>query len=356
MKILSRWTTAATRHAKARRRGFSLTELIVAAGLAAAVFTTGALAYRTVTVHQKRTTNYQNLKLGPAITKAFFDDGTGSFDVFTSPNYGIAARAEVLRSIFWDDVAHATAVFCLPRPEIPVNVASAATDKVAGINYVHPPIQSFAPPPSSPTGTPNELNATVPFTGVGMMLDHPNAFLNVLASYAPDSTTNPFPFQGQSFRGVPAAGSVNASIYVLQATGQANQLAIRAIYDIDFLSVTEAQPGVYASVKRYVGTALTHYYDVLYPGVDQTPTQFGPVFACFERSVRTSVVEGNQTDAFKQATHRPFYMIWWPDPAQPRLSGNPTTTAYANTDPRKYYASHENQTSWMFTVPMFPSL
>jgi hypothetical protein len=100
---------------------------------------------------------------------------------------------------------------------------------------------------------------------------------------------------------------------------------------------------------------LTHSYDILYPGAAQASTQFGPLFACFERKARRALAESTQAEAFKQAENRPFYFVWWPDPANGTLAGAPLSSP-ANTDPRFYYKSHEQQTSWMLTVPLFPSL
>jgi prepilin-type N-terminal cleavage/methylation domain-containing protein len=333
----------------ARQRGFSLTELVVVAGLAAVVFSTAALAFRTITVHQKRSTAYQEVDVGPAISKAFYDNPTGKLDVYTTPNYGMTARAEIMRGEFWNDVAHASAIYCLPRPRITVTLNSSITDKERGVNYLHPLTIDVTP-----------ASGVAPFSGTS--LDHPNAFRGLLQAVSPvDSASNPFPFTN-TYRGVPAANDVNGSIYIMQMSSNENTLNVRAVYDIDLLDVADPNQSTYASVKRFVGTTLTHFYDVLFsgPGADQTPPNFGPVFACFERSVRRAYPEASgiadQANAFKRAADRPFYYIWWPDPATPRLAGIPTTTAYTADDARSYYSKHENQTTWLFTVPMFPAL
>ena len=334
---------------RSSERGFSLIELVAVAGLAAGIFSTAALAFRTITMHQKRSTAYQEISLGPAITKAFFDNPTGKLDVYTAPNYGITARTELMRGLFWDDVAHASAVYCLPRPRITVDIGSSTTDKVRGVNYIHPKNIDVTP-----------ASGEAPF--VGTTIDHPNAFRALLQAKAPvDSATNPFPFTNE-YRGVPVITDLNGSIFILQMSESENTLSVRAIYDIDLLDVAEPVGSTYACVKRYDGTTLTNFYDVLYPGPgsDQGAAMFGPVFACFERSVRKAYPEdaaiATQADAFKRATDRPFYFAWWPDPATPRLGGMPTTSAYATSDARRYYSKHENQTSWMFTFPMFPPL
>ena len=342
---------------------------MIVGGMAAAIFTTASLAYRTITVHQRLSTTFQTVQLGPAITNAFYGTTAGTMDVYTAPNFGMTARAEVLRNVFWDDLAHSSGVMCLPRPAITVDALSSSTDHVTGINFIHPLLKPV-PNPTGITPAPDP-QGTFTYTGAGYALDHPNAFLQVLLDNNPAGM--PFAFSGQTYRGVPDPNAVNGSIFILQMSTESNKIAIRAIYDIDLLAVsdpnitTSPNVGTYASVKRYVpvpasaaglaqDTGLTHYYDVLYPGPDQPPTQFGPIFACFERSVRSAVVETNTEQAFKRAADRPFYFIWWPDPATPRLQGTPATATYTATDPRNYYTTHENQTCWMFTVPMFPPL
>ncbi len=347
-----------TSASRPRLRGFSLVEVVVVAGLAAAIFSTAALAYRTVIMHQKRATTYLDIQLGAGITKAFLDNSTGTLSVYTAPNYGMSAQAENMRQRFTDDLAHATAVYCLPRQAITVDVNTTSTDKVPGVNYIHPNNIDITP-----------ASGATPLAGTS--LDHPNAFRALLAAKYP-SSFGPFPFQ--DYRGVPAADAVNGSIYIMQMTSQRppldpnfvaeNNLTVRAIYDLDFLPVADPAGSTYASVKRWDGNLRTDYYDILYVGPsvnnDQATTAFGPIFACFERSVRKAYTEASgiatQANAFKRATDRPFYFIWWPDPAIPRLLGPPLTNSYTTADPRYYYQKHEEQTSWMFTVPMFPPL
>ena len=57
----------------------------------------------------------------------------------------MTARAEMLRNMWWDDAAHASAIYCLPRPRITVDTASSATDKVRGVNYIHPATIDITP-------------------------------------------------------------------------------------------------------------------------------------------------------------------------------------------------------------------
>lgn len=335
-RSLSKWKSA----------GYSLTELVVVAGLAAAIFTTGAMAFRTVAMHQKRATSYLDVNLGAAINKGFYNETGASITAYSAPNYGMCGRAEVMRNMFWDDAAHASAIYCVPRINVSVNEDSLITDTVAGLNYFHPPLVYN-------TETPPQLQAPdVMFYPPGMLLDHSNRFMEILPGYGGAN----FPFR--PFRGVPATTDVNASIFVMQASGAFDGMGIRAIYDIDFLRISSPTGGVYASVKRYVGASFTDYYDCFYaddPSEQQSVTDFGPVFACFEKTTRLATTETGSAQAFKKAGARPFYFIWWPDPAQPRLK-SPAATTYADTDPRHYYRQHEAQTEYMFTVPMFPQL
>ena len=58
------------------------------------------------------------------------------------------------------------------------------------------------------------------------------------------------------------------------------------------------------------------------------------------------------------AANQPFYQVWWPDPAIPRLKSTAMLTGasptYAAGTMRAEYAKHEGQTSFSFIVPQFP--
>ena len=182
-----------------------------------------------------------------------------------------------------------------------------------------------------------------PATG-GVRLDTSEAFRQHFVSEFPAAGTI-----FQSYRVVP--NSTNGSIFVLGPSSLADELRVIAIYEIDF--VTNVSPaGTYATVRRHEGIALTNYYDVFYP--QSTGAAFRPLFVAFEREERLSTNEGLAIDRFKKAKNYPFYFIWWPDPAAPFLEGE-TGPTYTNNDPRQAYGHMGSRTSFMFTVPFFPS-
>jgi hypothetical protein len=158
--------------------------------------------------------------------------------------------------------------------------------------------------------------------------------------------------------------ATNASIFILKPSAVPQSassgtevlptLSVLAVYDID-LTPTTSPAGTYVSVKRYQSNAEpTHYYDVFYAASSGT-VPFKPLVVCFERSVRRALVEGNSIDRLKQAAERPFYFIWWPDPAAPELEAY-AEPEYSDNDPRASYAAMGGRTAFFFAVPMFPSL
>jgi hypothetical protein len=364
--------------AVSRQRGFTLTELVVVGGLLAVVFTTAAMAYRTMALNQGRSINFQAVTLGRGITNAFYPPEDPAFprpssvDVMSAPHYGTTLNVGVMREQMNDDTAKSCAVYALPRGPIAVDPASSATAYVANVNWVHPPYDTSVSPAKPPV-----IRLSIP----GNLLDTPaspqsdarpshDTFFELLSSEFPGTASKPFPFihtatsadagftAGSAivgyYRGVPAPLFVNGSIYFLQAGGPIGEVLVRSVWDIDLIKTT-SPAGVYASVKRYQGTTLTHYYDTFYEGEDQVPGDFGPLFALFERKVRKAKSEPGKPDAFKAAENRPFYLMWWPDPSMRRLAGNPGPALTA-ADPRNYYMKHEQQTSLMFVVPLFPQL
>ena len=82
---------------------------------------------------------------------------------------------------------------------------------------------------------------------------------------------------------------------------------------------------------------------------------FTPLFVTFERSTRRAFLETpDSLNRFKAAAERPFYFVWWPDPAARHLGAQPNTLA--PSDPRQAYNHMGGRTAFMFTVPMFPAL
>ena len=312
-------TKQSDRHHGSGQRAFSLVEMTVAASIAASVLTAAALAFSAIGLNQRKLSTYGAIEVGAPAALNYYNLTSQSVDAFTAPNYGRAANADLMRERFWDDVSYASAVYCLGR---------------TGLNSVRPVYIPFSA----------ELD--------GRSLDSPEAFRLHLASVISQSSTI-----YQSWRGV--SNYDNGSIYILQPSGFADFLAVRAIYDIDVQSTTNPA-GTYVSVKRYSWNVLTDYYDVFYPaGGNGVP--FKPLFAFHERRAKLSHEESGY-DNYKTAADMPFYFIWWPDPASPTLAREVTSSAtYAASIPSDVphplpdYATMAGRTSYFFTVPAFPS-
>ncbi len=360
-----------TKQPRRRTAGFTLLELTVVSGLVAMLFVVGAMVYSTIGRNTGRSVTYQPVTLGKGITNAFFPDpgqraafGVGSaempadMDVMTAPNYGTDFQVNVMRELLYEDVSKACGVFVLPRGNILIDANSAATDKVEHVNYIHPP--------TTLDGLGNELPPYLVLDRPSVAIDHPNAFISFLLALYPDSVNNPFPFMDRTsgtptpayYRGTPATHLPNASIFIIQPSHRTDALLVRAVWEMDLIRVDNSQ-GVFASVRRYYGTKLTHFYHVFYSdpvGASALqPADFGPFMACFERAARSVVTESAQANTFKVAQNRPFYFLWWPSPAMASLRSRSSIAAPATTSPLHYYSKHEEQTPLMFTIPLFPS-
>lgn len=264
--------------------------------------------------------SYGSVTLGEA-RQNFYGDDLEEIQTYFAPSYGRVAQAEILRDQFLEDIQHASAVYCLGRN---------------GLNTTRP--------------------ASIPVSASfrGDSLDTPEAFRQFLAAAIPGSTTFTTNY----------ASATNASIFILRpaqspraATSDAPailpSLSVLAVYDID-LTPTESPEGTYVSVRRYAGGVElpTDYYDVFYP---QSPgaIAFNPLVAWFGRGSAQSA------DPMRVAAERPFYFVWWPDPASHSLEAMETDTfppSYSGDDPRAAYAAMGGRTSLFFVVPMFPAL
>ncbi len=303
-----------------RQRAFTLTEIIVAVSIAALIFSAASLLFQSIGANSKRLSTIVTFPIGTVAANNFFGLAVSEISVYSAPNYGRAAFAEEMREIFWDDVGAATAVHCLARNSL---------------NTVRPATIPF---PASPNPE---------------ILDTAEAFRQHLVAEFPSASTIFLPY-----RNVPI--SSNGSVFVTGPSASATGIDMIAIYEIDFL--TSGNPaGTYAAVRRYVDGALTNYYDAFYP--QGTGTLFQPLYVAFERRTRLAFSEGpgshttpeDWPDRFKVARERPFYMMWWPDPAEILLESQNTWTG-ASSDPRSEYGHMAGRTSYMFTVPMFPAL
>jgi len=332
------------------RDGFSLIELIIVAAVGAVVFTAGALAYRVVAKNQRTPGSFQAVTLPTGLGANFYPQSPTMtvVDSYTAPNFGRCSQADVMRTLFLEEVEKSVAVFVLPRGR--------NTNTIRGRTLT--------------------LNGVIP-----QSLDTPAAFLAwLLVNPATASAAQIF----TSYRGAPPAAATtatvsvdpithvsttttttnfvtNASIFLLQPSGSNNELWIRAVYEIDYVglpvnaasSTAPDVPCVFASVRRYVADTLTHYYDVVYREAELQDV--GIPCAHFERAERLIYPEAG-VDQFKKAGNHPFYLVWWPDPGVQRLKGTVSEPPYPTSSPQSAYAKHEGQTSYVFVVPQFPAL
>ncbi|MEM7145503.1 MAG: prepilin-type N-terminal cleavage/methylation domain-containing protein [Verrucomicrobiota bacterium] len=291
-----------------RARGFTLIEILVASALTALTFTAGAMLFQAATANGKRGAMLVDLNLGTPLMENFYGLSQNSISAYVAPHSGRGVFAEEMRERFNEDVAGAVAVFCLGRN---------------GMNTVRP--------------------TTIPYPATPIRMDTPEAFRLHLVSQFPEAATI-----FSSYRVVPA--TTNGTIFIMGPSALPNELLVRAIYEIDL--VPHAGPaGTYASVRRYVGTSLTNYYDIFYES--GAGALFQPLFVSFEREARAVVTEGEAIDRFKKAKNYPFYFVWWPDPEAMRLE-QVATAIYPSSDPREAYGHMGGRTSYMFTVPLFP--
>jgi hypothetical protein len=307
--------------------------LIVATAIAGVVVGSAALAYGTLTRNQRQFTNVATIRLPSSSMRSNFYPGQSSsnnINVPVAPNFGSLARAGVVREKFMADVTQSIAVFCLLRN---ANV----------LNTVRP--------------------VTIPTPTDGTRLDTPEAFrlyLHARVSGASSVFTRGYRNYDELLT------APNLTIFILGYSASAATIPVLAIYDLDMVqatnpNATSTQIGTYAAVRRYVGSSLTAYYDVFYPKSETD--NFAPMVVAFERRSRLAVAEGSTTiDRFKRAAEQPFYFLFWPDPSRDSLAlpedARPSGVlngSYSTTDPRRGYNHMGGRTSFMFTVPMFPS-
>jgi hypothetical protein len=312
--------------------GFTSVELLLVLALSAVILGAVVVSYGTLIRSQPSVSSMVAVPLGATRAQNFYGTLNTTVDVGMAPQYGALALAEELREQFLTDTLSATAVYCLPRD---------------GINTWKPSVIAYNSSTDDELDTPQKFrshiiaHASVP---AALYRDYRNP-LN-------DSTLVP----------------QNASIFVLGYSKYSGFLKVNAIYDIDLIrfTATTEPNGIHASVKRYADATsittpsnLTYMggYDVFFPPSSATSTTdgFAPLFITFERASRLALRETPTTiDRFKRAYERPFYFIWWPDPAARHLGQIPNTLS--STDPRQAYNQMAGRSSFMFTVPMFPAL
>ena len=312
-----------------RIEGFSSVELLLAMAIGAAIIGAAAIAYGSIARSLPPVGSATMVTLDTNKVGNFYGLSQSVIQASVAPSYGSLARAEDMREQFLADTLAGTAVYCLSRTDInnfrPYSIVyNPATDIVLDTN----------------------VNFRQHLINKGLV--SASAFTNK-----------------RNYDSV----ATNASIFVMRYSPSTNYLVVRAIYEIDILKPSSPSTGYYASVRRYdfptSSTAmLSQFYDVYYPPPPTPPSglkvdteNFAPIWISFERLNRKDKPETVDIDRFKAARERPFYFIWWPDPGAKSLGMQfSSNSAYAPTDPRKAYNHMAGRTSFMFTVPMFPSL
>lgn len=291
--------------------GFTLLEILVAAVIGAAVVTAAVLGFSTVSGLTSRGGTV-NVQLPGSAIADFYGTDSSFVTIGPNPNYFQAAQARRMKDRLFNDVSSATAVFCLGR------------------NFT-----------GSTAIRPTQLPAVDDFR----LIDSPDTFRDSF-----EEQLGEFP-SGQSGA---LLWATNASIFVLGTLDNiyqtTNNLAVVAIYEMDFVPTSVPAGGTFASVRRYSGTNMavpTDYFHVYYPGETNGAAGFRPLAAYFSRL-------GSSAGAFAVATNYPFTFVWWPDPTVSRLEGAAVPSASGVL--RDNYSNMAGRTSLFFVLPAFPPL
>lgn len=326
-----------------KKRGFTLPELLVAGAMSAAFFTAAALSYQTISYNQKHYQSLVSITINPGgdlsgMVGNFYPNLTGqtAMNVFSAPSYGRASAAHNVYDRFWEDMEKASAVFSLSRN--------------GRLNTIRP------------------VSITFPSGVVASEVDTNSAFLQNVLIPAYPGTAGSIYTNYRNVAPVPAGADPvhgGGTVYVLQPYDVADQLGVRAIYEVDLVKLT-APAGVYASVRRYVNVSgaaqLSDYYDVFYS--EAKVSDFGPLFVAFEKDGRRAYPE-NATDAYgvtydryKVAPTSPFFMMFWPDPAfiLGRDGKDLDAVSLSSGDVRSGYYTMGAKTGLISVVPLFPSM
>jgi len=296
--------------------GYTFVEILVAAVIAALTLTVATVAFGAIIRHGRPGGGLVTVVIGTTFNNNFYGINNANIDTPVAPSYSSAGLSEVLRQELEDDIASASAVFVLARNEI---------------NTIRPTVLS---------------NIT---DAVAKTLTTPDAFRALI---------DPSGAVYDSYQTVTGTNSDSSSIYILSPSTNSGEVNVRAIYETDIFRTVSPQ-GHYASVRRYEGnqTGPTTFYHIFYPSSSESPdtNSFRPLAAFFDRAVTTN---GNTNlDRFRVASNRPFYFVWWPDPAARKLdlTNNAPTNAPTNS-PRSEYYKMAGRTPLFMVVPAFPAL
>lgn len=339
--------------------GYTAVELLLVLSLSAVIMGTFVVSLGTLSSSRPTTVSTVSNPLDAIRRSNYYFGSTETVnrDAVIAPHYGMMAQAEKLREQFQTDIVSATAVFCLYR---------------TGMNAYRPHNIFYNPTLHGELDTPQKFRAHLISIGAltpSQFVDYRNP-LNTVASKPAE----------------------NATVFLLTFSKVEKLFKVLSIYEIDVLritSTTQAQ-GFHASVRRFadnpvlatmpastssggsntagsfVAMAFSSGYEVFYPPSVPRPDPlktnewstdgFAPIFISFERATRLALSEGVAIDRFKIAAERPFYFIWWPDPAARNLAQPASNSTLDVSDPRQAYNHMGGRTSFMFTVPMFPAL
>jgi hypothetical protein len=303
-----------TRHPQTTKsNAFTLVELLIAAAIGAAIITAAVVGFGVI-ANLSSESGSTNVELPSGAISDLYGADSSFITVGANPNYFQGIQSRMLKDRLVRDAAAGTAIFSLGR-------------NFRGSPAIRPlslPVQQ---------GTDFRTNTS------------PGAFLATFSGQL-----GSFP-SGQSGA---LSWATNASIFVLgtldNVLQSSNNLAVLAIYEIDFVPTTEPSGGTLASVRRFSGTnnaVPTDYYHAFYPGEANGANGFRPLAAFFPR------VAAGGGGAFAVATNRPFSFVWWPDPLVSKLEGTsvPTGTAVPGS-----YANMGDRTGLFFVLPAFPPL
>lgn len=297
-----------------KRSGFSVIEVLVTISISAIFFSAAALVYQNIAVNQNRLASLETVQLGTATLQNFYGLDQESINAYSAPNYGRVGFANDLRERFRDDVEQGSAVFCLGRN---------------GLNLVRP--------------------STIPYPAGSDFLDTPEKFrLHLVGEYGTDAD----PFVGYTT----TSAAEDASVYIVQPATSGTELDVVAVYDIDIVPLPNSTSPTmnYVSVRRYIDGALAGYYDIVYP--PGTGNAFSPMIVHFPRAGLIGHGATAAEERFMIANDASFYLMWWPDPAARFLEGeDPPAPTEPVSNPVWDYYKMGGRTSFMFTIPMFPS-
>ena len=299
---------------RSRAAGFTFAEMLIVIAIAAMILITAVIAFQSLGQYNIQRSSFETITLSNSVMTNFYGPTATNVSTWSAPMYGHLARVEALRDKYYEDVQRSVAVYCLPRTG-----------------------QSSLRTSSLPIGSSYEVG-TFDFR----RLSTPEAFRQFLVdsvgTAAASFATTPYTTSPD----LGTARACNLSVLMLSKPSR-TALNLYCQYEIDFVRPTSPD-GVYASVRRYEGATLTHYYDVFYPDVSGGTAQnfdYFYVAACFNRAGAPTT--GSVSNV---ASGQPFYFVWFPDPATRSLPAS--SGSYSN--------AMRDQTSLLFVTPMFPAL